>query len=413
MRRKSWLILALLIPCLLLSTCGQAPAETPTPTMQQSAAPVPTPSLTEAPEAETPISWEAALSAAAEFKAAHAAEFIGADYLLWGRDALFAEYDGSSEHMQLKVGRNRDWGYAADAPVITDSVYYWHDVAGTAEPGRAASVLLCDLLEDLKSRTGEYSFTLTDYRVPEIQTALRASQALLEEDVSRLWQEGMSRARFDDEVTRLLPKQMDDGDYSFRAETLALPLVEDMWVLIPAFSYAYDGVCELRQFSDIPAAELTGDGLLPYQYGYYPLYYILLKHGDVWQMQNNRLIRPRCGGGGAQSIDLSGLDICRVEVKLGSGTYKAFTNQDAIARIVACLDGKSITWERAYQAHGGSSWVKFYTSDAPDARYAYKVVIFAFDGISIDDRESEHGYTFAPEEVSALEQTLEALCVGA
>lgn len=389
------------------------------PTDAPASAPTPTP--TEVPEEADPISKDEAFSAVYQFKTEHAAEFICADYLLRDRDELFAEYDGVSEHMHLKVGQNRDWRYSADTAATTDTVYYWRDVEGTASPGRAASVLIGDMLEDLKSRTGEYSFTVTNYKVPESQNDLRDWQDLLWEDVNEIWHPNISRTGFDDELARLLPHQMDDGEYHFRSMTLGLPLAEDMWLLRPQFSFAYSGVCNydsgqynytLRQFSDIPAEALTEDGLVPFKYydGFIARYYILLKHGDVWQMQNYRLVKQRCGGGGEKTIDLSGLDICRAAVRLSSGAYNIYTDEDMIARIVACLDGKSITWEREYSAHGDSTWVKFYTSDAENARYAYKVVLFGPDGISIDDRQSEHGYTFAPADVIELESLLESLC---
>ena len=408
------ILTVMLMVAAILSGCAgksapsaSAPAPSPEPAITP---PTLTPSGT--PGEAASISKNEAFSAVYQFKAEHAAEFICAGYLLRDRDELFAEYDGVSEHMQLNVGQNRDWRYSGDEPAITDTVYYWHDAEGTASPGRAASELIGDMLEDLKDRTSEYSFTVTSYQVPESQDDLRDWQDLLWEDVDEIWNPSISRTGFEDELARLLPLQLDDGEYGFRAETLSLPLVNDMWVVIPQFSFAYSGVYRLRQFSEIPAAQLTEEGLMPYQYddGYASLYYILLKHGDVWQMQNYRLIKQRCGGSGEKTIDLSGLDICRAEVRLDTGAYNNYTDKEVIARIIACLDGKSIAWEREYRANGDCTWVKFYTSDAPDARYAYKVVLYGPDSISIDDRQSEHGYTFAPADVRELERLLESLC---
>lgn len=206
-----------------------------------------------------PISIDEAFTAVYRLKTDRANEFIGADYLLRDRNELFAEYDGVSDHLHIKVGENKDW--EKNYPVITDTVYYWHDSTREASPNRAAAVLLDDMLEDLKARGNEFSFHITQYKTPAYQNDLRDWQDLLWEDLHEVWYSSMPRDYFFNDLDRLLPYQMTDGDYSFQSETLALPLVEDLWVVIPQFSFAYSGTFRMLQFDQISPEELTVDGL--------------------------------------------------------------------------------------------------------------------------------------------------------
>jgi len=283
--KKRFCFVALAIVCL----CGCSQSGKPGEFDVSASAPVETQQQITEPTNDT-VELDELFTAVYDAVTSRKGELFLYDYLSQDKSFTFSEYDGS-ERQKLRIGSNGLYG----TTIVADTVYYWHDISGEASPEEAASILITDMLEDIKARgENDFTFTLTNYSVPARQE-LFDQYDLLWNDVRMLWRDGLTAQELPGIIDTLFPQKASDGNYSMKSDSIAVALFDDMWIFAPTYRYSYKGVCNMYEDGERSSYEYGSDGLLTYSPPDDTMaqYFLLVKNGSVWQMQNWQLARQR------------------------------------------------------------------------------------------------------------------------